>query len=224
MAVADQRQLHPGIAQGDRQRQPRHRRRLRDRNRSRPRGEPLGQPVHARQRGRNDEAVDHSPGPTGLRASHDDVMVGHHSGVDADRDRGATLDLSHSRVLSFSRTRPPAPRPRARRRATRVLDREGPRARSPSTTRRSRRHPTDHAGSSTKGHPRLWVIRCHRPADQLPPAQRLPSIPSTESTREQNPSDDLFHEPEAQPKCVTPEVLPRGHPTRPPAQDERHPQ
>ena len=52
-------------------------------------------------------------------------------------------------------------------------------------------------------HPRLWVIRCTGPADQRPLPERLPSIPSTESAREQDPSNNLFHEPEAQPKCVT---------------------
>ena len=39
---------------------------------------------------------------------------------------------------------------------------------------------------------------------------RIPSIPSIESTREQSPGDDLFHEPEAQPKFVTAEApIPR---------------
>ena len=59
----------------------------------------------------------------------------------------------------------------------------------------------------------LWVIRCHGPAGQPPLPEPSPSIPSTESTQEQDPSDDLFHEPQAQPKRVTAETLPRDHPT-----------
>jgi len=39
-------------------------------------------------------------------------------------------------------------------------------------------------------------------------AHRGPSIPSTESAREQSLGDDLFHEPEAQPKFVTAEAPP----------------
>jgi len=45
---------------------------------------------------------------------------------------------------------------------------------------------------------------------------RIPSIPSIESTREQSPGDDLFHEPEAQPEFVTAEAPSRDHPTWPP--------
>ena len=45
---------------------------------------------------------------------------------------------------------------------------------------------------------------------------RTPSIPSIESTREQSPGDDLFHEPEAQPEFVTAEAPSRDHPTWPP--------
>src|SRR5918996_2594581 len=74
-----------------------------------------------------------------------------------------------------------------------------------------------------KGHPRLWVIRCSGPVGQHQLPDPAPSIPSTESTREQDLSDDLFHEPEAQPKSVTAEALSRDHPTWPPAQHERLP-
>src|SRR5918996_619983 len=74
-----------------------------------------------------------------------------------------------------------------------------------------------------KGHPRLWVIRCSGPVGQHQLRDPAPSIPSTESTREQDLSDDLFHEPEAQPKSVTAEALSRDHPTWPPAQHERLP-
>src|ERR671918_2601757 len=74
-----------------------------------------------------------------------------------------------------------------------------------------------------KGHPRLWVIRCSGPVGQHQLPDPAPSIPSTESTREQDLSDDLFHEPEAQPKSVTAEALSRNHPTWPPAQHKRLP-
>jgi hypothetical protein len=120
------------------------------------------------------------------------------------------------------RARPPVPPPRARRRATqdvtgRASDRaharqhEAPEATRPIT-------PAVHEGSpALVGHP----MQRTRPA--APATVQAPSIPSTESTREQDPSDDLFHEPEAQPKTVTAEALSRNHPTRPPAQDERLP-
>ena len=43
---------------------------------------------------------------------------------------------------------------------------------------------------------------------ELPLGHRGPPIPSTESAREQSLGDDLFHEPEAQPKFVTAEAPP----------------
>src|SRR5829696_3299811 len=126
--------------------------------------------------------------------------------------RGPSLSLGRARRLLV---------PRARRRATRVVNREGPRARSPLEDTKLPTPPDRTRRRSTKGHPRLWVIRCSGPAGQLPLPEPAPSIPSTESTQEQDPSDDLFHEPKAQPKYVTAEILPRDHPTWPPAQDER---
>ncbi len=68
---------------------------------------------------------------------------------------------------------------------------------SPDTTRHSRWH---------VGRPSLWVIRCSR----LTWRGGAPSIPSTGSARETDPGDDLFHEPEAQPKCVTAGVPPEA--------------
>jgi hypothetical protein len=59
----------------------------------------------------------------------------------------------------------------------------------------------------------LWVIRC----SQLPPQRsaQLLSTTSAESARERDSGDYLFHEPEAQPKCVTagdpPEATLRSH-------------
>jgi hypothetical protein len=59
----------------------------------------------------------------------------------------------------------------------------------------------------------LWVIRC----SQLPPQRSawLLSTTSAESARERDSGDYLFHEPEAQPKCVTagdpPEATLRSH-------------
>jgi hypothetical protein len=52
------------------------------------------------------------------------------------------------------------------------------------------------------GHP---MLRAQPPT---PVGTGAPSIPSIESAREQDPSDDLFHEPEAQPKFVTAGILP----------------
>jgi hypothetical protein len=100
----------------------------------------------------------------------------------------------------------------------RALERAHPRGHeAPDATRPNT--PAVHEGR----HPRLWVIRCTGPADQRPLPERLPSIPSTESAREQGASNDLFHEPEAQPKCVTAGALSPSHPTWPPAQRERLP-
>ena len=68
---------------------------------------------------------------------------------------------------------------------------------------------------ANRGHPCLWVIRCIGQTPLAPANAHGPSIPSTESAREQNPGDDLFHEPEAQPNFVTagipPETTLRGH-------------
>jgi hypothetical protein len=59
------------------------------------------------------------------------------------------------------------------------------------------------------GHP------MHRAPDMTPVDAGAPSIPSIESAQEQGPGDDLFREPEAQPKFVTagtpPEAALRGH-------------
>ena len=64
--------------------------------------------------------------------------------------------------------------------------------------------------AARRGHPCLWVIRCSGHMPPAPASARGPSIPSTESAREQNPGDDLFHEPEAQPNFVTAGVPSRG--------------
>ena len=62
------------------------------------------------------------------------------------------------------------------------------------------------------GHSMLWT---QTPA---PAESSAPSIPSTESARERDPGDDLFHGPEAQPKSVTARVPPEttlcGHHSR----------
>ena len=175
--------LHPGVAQGDRQRQPRHRRRLRHRDRARPGRQPLGQPLHAGQRRRHHEVVDHGPGPTGLGAPHDDVMIRHHRRVDPDRDAAALPSTdAHSRVLSFSRTPPAGTSSKSSPPGDTGHEREGPRARSPSTTRSSRRHPTEHAGSPRRASPALVghpMQRTRRPA----PAARTAPIHSLNRVR-----------------------------------------
>lgn len=69
-------------------------------------------------------------------------------------------------------------------------------------------------------------MRFHR--ENLHTAYRLPPTRATvyrclwhvcgtePSAREQNPDDDLFHEPETQPNCVTTGVPSRDHATWPP--------
>jgi hypothetical protein len=49
------------------------------------------------------------------------------------------------------------------------------------------------------------MLRAQHPA---PAGTGAPSIPSIESAREQDPGDDLFHEPEAQTDIVTAVILP----------------
>ena len=66
-----------------------------------------------------------------------------------------------------------------------------------------------HEVGGHRGHPCLLFIRCTATLAQASRSPfRGPSIPSIESAREQNPGDDLFHEPEAQPKSVTAGVPP----------------
>src|ERR671918_511746 len=186
----------------------------RTRPRAGPGPRPLGKALHPRQRRRDDEVAAPRPGTAALGSSHDDVMVRYHRRVDPDRD-GTTLDDGHARALSFSRTRPPAP-PRAPSGDTGCEPGGPSTALTPDATR-------PNTPAATKGHPRLWVIRCSGPVGQHQLPDPAPSIPSTESTREQDLSDDLFHEPEAQPKSVTAEALSRDHPTWPPAQHKRLP-
>ena len=166
------------------------------------------------------KSIDHGPGPAGLGPSHDDVMVRYHRRVDPDRHHRTTSMMVIRRpTLSLGRARRLLV-PRARRRATRVmngraLERAHPRRHeAPDATRPNT--PAVHEGSpALVGHP---MPRTRRPA----PAARTGPIHSLNRVHsEQDPSDDLFHEPEAQPKCVTAETLPRYHPTWPPAQDER---
>lgn len=79
---------------------------------------------------------------------------------------------------------------------------------------RSRTHgPSSPRHSPRSGRPPVVTRACGssdaRPRrHELPLGHRVPSIPSTESAREQNLGDDLFHEPEAQPKFVTAEAPP----------------
>jgi hypothetical protein len=130
-------------------------------------------PLHPRQRRRHHEVIDHGPRPSGLGPAHDDVMVRHHRRVDPDRHHGTTVDDALSRALSFSRTRPPAPRSKSSPPADTGHEREGPRARSPSTTRSSRRHPTEHAGA-----PRRATRACGSSDATDPPASpRCPNRP-----------------------------------------------
>ena len=74
------------------------------------------------------------------------------------------------------------------------------RARCPSPLAKTRRPPVVTHACGSSDAPAAPI--------RAPARRRGPSIPSTESVRDQNLGDDLFHEPEAQPQSVTAEVPP----------------
>ena len=73
---------------------------------------------------------------------------------------------------------------------------------------------TRHRNGEPRWPPELVSHPMHGAQSGVPAGGMPHQFPRTGPARERTPSDDLFHEPEAQPKTVTARSLPR--PTRPP--------
>lgn len=209
MSVADERQVSTGVSQRHRQRQPRHGRRLGHGHDARPLRQALGQDLHARESRCDDEVLERLSSTAHAGPANNDMVVGDDSCVDADCDRVGSLEWHEGPPFVVAHLGSSV---RAHRR-THGYVREDPRARSRPWIRAP--EPLKSGGATAQ------VTHACRSSDAPDTTagsrrDRTPSIPSIESTREQSPGDDLFHEPEAQPKFVTAEAPSRDHPTWPP--------